>query len=149
MPINVHTYLRRLRVNETSAVRFAQKRWGKTSNAVMQITHSLVFGTNFAIKSVFGSAVRALLIETAKSPFSNPLMNGNCSYNDQCSVLSKMAFVQIGPQTCKQVQKGSGSGSGRFFKGLWNATHKTQQGSTPPTHLAPGKHAQTPTTHAH
>ena len=61
----------------------------------------------------------------------------------------KTAFVQIGPKTCKQVQKRSGSGSGRFFKEPWKARHKTQQGSTPPTHLAPGKHAQTPTTHAH
>ena len=40
-------------------------------------------------------------------------LNGDCSYNDQCSVFSKTAFVQIGPQTCKQVQKRGGSGSGR------------------------------------
>ena len=49
--------------------------------------------------------LKALVIEAAKSPFSNPLLNGDCSYNDQCSVLSKTAFVQIGPQSCKQVQK--------------------------------------------
>ena len=93
--------------------------------------------------------LRALLIEAAKSPFANPLLNGDCSYNDQCSALSKTAFVQIGPQTCNQIQKRGGSGSGRFFKEPWNATHKTQQGSTPPTHLPPEKHAQTPTTPAH
>ena len=108
---------------------------------------------NLVVKTKRGrsviSDVRALLIEEAKPTFSNPLLNGDCSYSDQCSLLSETAFVQIGPQTCKQVEKRGGSGSGRFFKEPRNATYKTQQGSTPPSHLAPEKHAQTPTTHAH
>ena len=30
------------------------------------------------------------------------LQTGDCSYNDQCSVFSKTAFVQIGPQNFNQ-----------------------------------------------
>ena len=39
---------------------------------------------------------------------------GDYSYSDQCSVFSKTAFVQIGPQTCNHVQKRGGFRSGRF-----------------------------------
>ena len=48
---------------------------------------------------------RALLfIEEAKSPFSNPLLNGDYPYNDQCSVLSKSGF---GTDRTQNLQAGA------------------------------------------
>ena len=99
----------------------------------------IFFDRTFSIEFfLLRHALRALLIEAAKSPFSNPLLNWDCSYSDQCSLLSKTAFVQIGPQTCNQVQKRGGSGSGRFFQEPWNPTYKKQQGSSTYT-LSPRK----------
>ena len=55
-------------------------------------------------------------------------LNGDFSYNNQCSVFSITAFVQIGPQTCKQVQKRGGSGSGRLSIIFANCSAKPNRG---------------------
>ena len=47
----------------------------------------------------------ALFIEAAKSPFSNPFLNGGCPYNTVAfSLIEKAAFEQIEPKICQQVQ---------------------------------------------
>ena len=95
------------------------------------------------------TSVRALLIEAAKSPFSNPLLNWDCSYSDQCSLLSKTAFAQSDPKPATRFRNAAGLGVVVSSKSRGTLGTRRNKGSTPPTHLAPEKHAQTPTTHAH
>ena len=93
--------------------------------------------------------VRALLIEAAKSPFfKSPFELG--------LLLQRPVFTLIENGFCTDRTPNLQPGSETRRVWEWSFLQRAmepyverQQGSTPPTHLAPEKHAQTPTTHAH
>lgn len=77
--------------------------------------------------------LRAFLIEAAKTPFSNPLLNGDCSYSDQCASGFRNAAC-LGVVVSSRVVK---------------CCAQDATGCTPSTHSGLDKNAQTPTADAH